>query len=313
MLMVVGEPFAPRVVWPAYGEPGSTTDVGDVVLARSASLFGRARHEDGSPAVGSRLSLYRTHRMHVSDFTEVASWRPDTWFHGRETVLEEDGAFRFDSLAPGEYAFVSLAGEWTVEPGRTTGPVELLLPAGRSVRDEVALSGTVRNLAGDPLPGAFVTAFASEGAALGRYLAGDLVESNGSFVLRLPANLGVSLRVVDFHGRHHDHEIALAAPAGVEALDIVLEPRLDHLPPIDGMVLGPDGQILAGARVILRPPEDSLCSCISFQATTDEEGTFRFQVSDGLHRLAASHSRFATAEHYPARPGDFVQIVLGEP
>jgi hypothetical protein len=65
--------------------------------------------------------------------------------------------------------------------------------------------------------------------------------------------------------------------------------------------------------VALSPPQDSVCDCLRFHTTTDAEGLFRFHVSEGAHRLSVIDPRFATATHYPARPGDFVTIVLSEP
>lgn len=311
LLMILLEPFAPRVVWVPPGEPGSVTDLGDLVMARSGSLFGWARHEDGTPGAGSTLLLYKVHRVHGLD--EAASWRPDTWVHSRDALVGQDGFFRFDLLAPGDYAFASIeAGEWTVEPDQATGPVEVLLPPERPTEEQIRITGMVRDPAGQPIPLVFVTAFARD-ATGEQLLTNLLVQSPGSFSLRVPEGVGLSLRFTDLHGGHHDRVLSLDAPIGAQPLDVVLDDRLDPLPPIEGIVLGPRGEVVENARVSLRPPVDSLCGCIAFHRTTDGEGAFRFSVSEGPHRLDVSDPRFASAAHYPAHPGDYVTIVLAEP
>jgi hypothetical protein len=93
----------------------------------------------------------------------------------------------------------------------------------------------------------------------------------------------------------------------------MLTPRAHPLPPLDGTVLGPRGEAVEGCTVALHPPEDSLCACLTLHARTDPAGAFRFSTSEGPHRLVASDPRFASAERYPAWPGDHVLIDLEEP
>lgn len=313
-LLLVHPGFAPRVAWCPALEPGSVHDLGDLLLAGAGSLTGRARWEDGTPAAGERLALGKANRIHFRERAEIAAFRPDSWFHVLETRTDADGRFRFDLLAPGTYHFASTStsGQPAQEvlAGRVTGPIELVL-AGRPAGPEQTLAGVVRAPDGAPLPMVLVQAFALEDA--GERVAGrQLTDARGAFSLRVPERSAVRLSLADLRGVHEPHELHLPPASLAEELELVLEPRSLPLPPIDGLVYDPHGATLEGSTVTLRPPEDSLCACITFQKLTDAAGAFRFSVAEGPHRLSAAHPLHAPATHAPAWPGDHVELALGE-
>ena len=231
------------------------------MLFRSAhgGLFGRAIWEDGSAAEGERLSIARTNRVYVNDPTELASWRPDSWFHTLETPVGADGRFRFDQLAPGTYQLVTSPPSPLREevlPGQLTGPIEVVL-SGRAPGAQTSVTGVVQDAAHEAIPMVLVQGFVL-GEPSERLHQMQMVDAHGAFSLRVPSGLAVRLVFVDLRGTHERYELRLD-PARVTApLEVVLEPRAVPLPPVDGLVYGPHGDTLEGSTVSLHPPEDSL-------------------------------------------------------
>lgn len=312
IVLAVREGYAPCIAWVPPGAPGTTTRLADLELFPWGSLFGRATREDGSPAEGEPLGLARVSRVHVASYAELGAFRPDAWFTVVTRHTREDGAFRFDSLAPGTYLFPAFEGRWEIEPGRATGPIEIVIPSGAAAED-VLVTGTIHDRSGAPITPAFVSAFAVEGAAETQLLAAALADARGAFSVRLATSTSARIVFDDLGGAHEPREILLAPPFPAEPLEIVLDERTSPLLPIEGLVLGPRGEPLEGCKVSLRPPQDSLCACIAFETKTDASGTFRFEsVSEGPHRLAVSDARLASRVHYPAHAGDSLVIELDE-
>lgn len=314
ILLIVHEPHAPRVAWVPPGEPGSVTDLGDLALARCGSLFGRAVNADGTPADGERLALTEVHEVRITSPAELGAFRPSSWFKAVETLTAEDGRFRFDGLDPGIYQLHGTGTEWQIEPERAIGPVEVVLARTRPTAEEVTLSGTVRDRAGQPIASVFVRGFTADGSSAEMRLhSNQLADANGAFSIRVPAAGASRIHFADLTGVFLEHELFLQPPLGTEALAVVLDARTVPLPSLEGSVFSPRGEGVEGAGMTLRPPEDSLCGCLAFHTRTDAAGEFRFRVSEGPHRLTASHPRYSTATHYPARPGQYVVIDLQDP
>jgi hypothetical protein len=296
ILLVVQEGLAPRVLWAPAGASGTRTDLGEIELVPCGGLFGRAVFADGTPAAGETLHLQRVVRVEVASAAELGRWRPDSWFQVLETVAGADGGFRFDLLAPGSYEFLSVAsGSAEVVPETTS-----------------EVSGVVQSEAGDPIPLVFVRAIVGNGTSE-RLASASLVDAHGAFSLPVPADSVARLAFTHLHGVYEERDVLVGPADRTAPLVIVLMERARHLPALDGLVLGPRGDPLEGSAVTLHPPEDSLCACISFQARTDSAGSFRFEVSEGPHRLVATDPRFASATYAPAWPGDHVLIDLDDP
>jgi protocatechuate 3,4-dioxygenase beta subunit len=310
-LLLVREPFAPRMVWAPPGDAGTVTDLGELELLAWGSLFGRARHADGSPAESTKLWLHRRTRIHVGGREEHARWRPDAWFLPLETRTHEGGAFRFDGLAPGTYELGSA--EIDVGPGSAVGPVEVVVPDERPSGALRELRGVVADRAGRELPLVFVRAFALDERGAERFVGASRTDERGAFALRIPAGASARLAFSDLRGEHEDGEERVGPGSAAEALRIVLAERAGDAPPLEGVVLDPQGRPVEGCSVRLHPPEDALCACVSFETRTDAAGAFRFaRVSAGPHRIVVADPRFESALHHPARPGEPVLIQLAE-
>mgnify|MGYP001258225502 CR=1 FL=1 len=313
ILLVVCDGYAPRIVWVPPGEAGTRTELGELELDRHGSLFGRATYEDGAPAEGATLTMIEVNEVRGVAYADLGTWRPNSWFGLYRSRTGEGGSFRFDLLDPGSYQFAASSQAWQVEPGQATGPVELVLQRERPSSETVAVSGVVRDRGGQPLSLAFVRAFSADGAPETSLFGSQLVDARGGFALRVPATIAARLHFADLGGTYLEHELFLEPPFAAEPLAVVLEERAEPLPPLEGGVFSPRGEGVEGCSVTLRPPEDSLCGCIAFHARTDPAGEFRFRASEGPHRLTAAHPRYATADHYPARPGEYVVIDLQDP
>jgi hypothetical protein len=133
-------------------EPGTTVDLGDVLLSAGTSVSGRVVDTDGAPRQGVELSIHR--RGFGPDADRPAPKRTHA------AVTGAGGAFRFeDAVAAGEWRF-HLIGEQLAEPGTfaiAEGAQsvfrELVV---RKKSDIPAIEGTVVDELGAPVAGAAV-------------------------------------------------------------------------------------------------------------------------------------------------------------
>jgi len=313
VLLLVHDSFAPRMAWVPPAESGSVTQLGDLELLAWGSLFGRTKYADGSPAEGALVSIFKLNRVMVTPEESLERWRPQSWFLPLSTRAKEEGFFRFDSLAPGNYDLLPHGiGSWEIRPGQNIGPVEVVIPEAKP-GGRIEVIGLVKDRTGLPISLVFVRAFVLEDSKEERLESTDLVDGNGAFSVHVPADRPSRLSFSDFRGEHVDREVILDPTRRSEPLEVVLDERGIRLPPLEGIVLGPGGEPLEGCDVRLHPPEDGICGCVAFHARTDASGAFRFaSVSEGPHRIVASIASFPSKTHYPARPGDYVVIHLEE-
>lgn len=137
--------------------PGATNDLGDIVLAPEIVAVGKVLDPDGAPVANAHVlaKLYYNQLAHT-----IAE-------NGQsiEVRTAADGSFRLGSLAPGSlHVEVVAPGYPKMRTGAAIGCTdqEVVLEAIRFHRARTAMSGTVRDRKGRPVPGLRVTANGDE-------------------------------------------------------------------------------------------------------------------------------------------------------
>lgn len=310
VLLVTSRAFAPRIVWIERGPSGAETDLGEIRLERSGSLFGRVGRE-GRPAPDAEVLALREA---IFAEEELDRWRPTEWWSYVDARTLPDGTFRIDGLAPGRYELRvdgSPVDAWDVHAGTATGPVEVRLPADGGAQD-TTVRGTVHSDGGREGCATFVSVFSGNEEA--EFLGGGLVPPTGEFQVRVPARDSYTVLCRDLLGCHHDRMVRVGLMDAREPVRVVMETK-DPGPGIEGMVIDPGGLPVEGCTVSVRPREHELCGCVSFQASTDGDGLFRFaHLATGDYEVVVADpgGRFANEARPGTHPGDFVTIELKE-
>ena len=209
--------------------------------------------------------------------------------------LGADPVFAFDALEAGSRCDLSYLGPTLIgqadgiriEAGRTQA-VELVLSPG------VVLAGTVRDEAGQPLAGAYVSAH-SDPRQKGPYYSGDESADDGSFHLDAirPGEVVVEVSLEGFLTR----KLELGAlEGGAKREDLALV--LDRGQAIAGRVLWPDGSPAARAWVeieneVLWGGRDPILELTEGgDQKADSEGRFRLTgMGEGPYRVSAKATR----------------------
>jgi hypothetical protein len=306
--------LAPAFTWVPLTPPGDEVRLGDVALEASGGLWGLLRDERGTPLAGAPVSV---DRELIVPGGALDSWRPTRWWRPIQTTTRADGFFRFESLAPGSYDL-----KWKGEPltahvvtaGQLSGPLELFV-AGAAPPVEARVGGAVLGPNGEPVSGAFVALFRPDAVDGDRPVAMTMTDLGGEYELRAPPERPYTLRVSDLRGQLLDHEEALEdLPLGLERT-VRLAPEPVPAEPLVVLVLGPDGIPLEGIDVLLEPPENAFCGCISFRSRSDDLGFVTIeQIAAKGHRVIVSDpfGRYPAEVYDSIWPGMVLEVVLGE-
>lgn len=306
-----GTTLGPAFAWVPLREPGAASELGDVELRRCGELWGVLGHPDGSPladaAVGAHLEL-------IVPGAELDSWRPETWWRPLYCTTRSDGWFRFPQLAPGSYDLKvggQLLANRQVAAGSSVGPVEIVVA--RAPESPIRrISGRVTDPVGAPLARAFVGLFDRDAESDDDPISMTFTAVDGSYELSAPVGRTYELRVSEMRGRFLDAAVPVddRFVGGIE-----LAPDPARRDPLVVVVLDPDGLPLEGIDVLLEPPENAYCGCISFGAKSDVTGLVTFEpIAAKDHRVIVSDplGRWAAKDHRRAGPGDYIEVLLGD-
>lgn len=268
----------------------------ELVLHRSATLSGRVTEEgSGAPSVGSYVT--------VSSLTQ----------HSTSAHTDQDGRYRIQNLTPGVHsASVTIQKRGWFSDRRSS----VIIEAGKETEANFVVSPRlrVRGRVTDAESGVPVAGAVVSNASLRGNHPEDRTETdaNGDYVLDGCAN-GNRIRVEA--GGYARHEATIRAEAK-ESAEFALDVRLLRAASMAGRVVGPDGQGVSGARILLHGGPLDDC----FKGHSDAEGAYRIQ---GLPvntecRLVVKKKGLAerVSEPFTPKPGEYragftVRLVRG--
>ncbi|MFY0571790.1 MSCRAMM family protein [Archangium lansingense] len=252
-------------------------------LQRPLRLVGRVVHGD-QPVAGVRVHAEGRYGAH-------------------DTTTDARGRFTFEGLRPKGYRVSAThAGlDAVVLSGFGSGEdaSELLLRLGSGVR----VTGRVRDPAGHSIPGATIRVWPLED---GQWMGGSTVETrtaaDGTYVLG-PLTAGDHSFRVDAERYVSQTELELRLSGHTEQ-DFVLENAVV----VEGRVVGPDGEPLAGAELSLLDPDNGW---VRATERSSEDGTFLLTPPEPrTYSLLARHDEFFSATQSVLAPSSGLQVVL---
>jgi RNA polymerase sigma factor (sigma-70 family) len=256
----------------------SAIDLGDLVLAPMASVRGVVVDKQGKPMVDQKVTLHGAN---------ADRHRFGTLPEGLESYAEEKSA-RTDDL--GRFSFADLAaGHYKVESNVKTSnrsvEVELDVTAGARVEDVrlvldpgLAISGSVRDVAGERIPGVVYVSVDPEQA--GDVDGADVrCDTDGRFrVLGLaPGTYRITARAYNLGPR--TQRLAEAHESSVAAGREDVELRLVRAVTVGGRVLDAQGASRQGVFVTARS-ENARFGTPTFE--TDADGRFHLLLAEGF-------------------------------
>ncbi|HUX08266.1 MAG TPA: carboxypeptidase-like regulatory domain-containing protein [Acidobacteriota bacterium] len=168
-----------------------------------------------------------------------------------------------------------------------------LMPAAFG-QEESGIYGVVRSLTpdglyGEPLAGAAVTAFDSEGSRVTR----SITEPNGAYRLVVPpGNYRLTARHPAFADFDTAGAVLLVQSGHFTLFNIGMQPRESGIGAINGLVIDNDGQPVAAADVVLSDQEGTEVTRIE----TGGSGEFSMDVAPGSYRIGSEHPIRGVAE-----------------
>ncbi len=275
----------------------SAPEAAHVILEPAARVDGRVLSPDGSPIAGAkvRASLDGSGRSWLST---AAPCQPSDF---AERTTDAHGGFSVEDLSPGAVSLWVMAEGHpkevlNVEAGASSAPGVSTSPLTVTLRPGAVLAGRILDPAGRPVSGA---AISDDSNIHGhpRALSGP----DGTYRL---AGVAAGARSIGVSHPDHEHmSKTLRIAPGENRFDA----KLARIPryPIRGRVLSPDGQPVAGARVV---------SNGKVAAATAADGSFVLLVDDGgsysLHSQAGSHGPAEKSVHVSGAPVDGLDLRL---
>ncbi|MCI0673543.1 MAG: carboxypeptidase regulatory-like domain-containing protein, partial [Myxococcaceae bacterium] len=281
----------------------------------TASLAGRVVDAAGGPVAGAAV--------HASLPLNAPPSRADAVLP--EALTDEDGRFRLESLAPGLYDVTAWRAE--LAPARLEG-----VAAGRedlvlTLREGVRLEGTVRDVAGTPIP-SFTLSVQRRVGPLQRtgWAEQAVVDAEGRYVLRglLPGSYAVQVAA---HG-HAPAERALEVTEGASS-PLRADFTLSEGARLSGQVVeAKTEKPLERARIQVEGLLGGGSLAVRFDALTDAQGTFSlsglapgemslYVAADGHHHRILSGiavregaPAFQRIELRPVKEGESPQLEL---
>lgn len=266
--------------------PGEQVEDFELTLEVATTLEGLVVSETGSPIEGANVS--------------VRPAQPGPQEPGSRAFLRTDSEGRFvrPSLAPGAHT-VSILAE-----GFATERREISIQSGEArkavhftLRPEATLAGIVVDEQGNPVNTAVINVSADLGLDLPTM---ETTSADGRFLLHSLSPGYLSLAVT-----HKDFQPASAGVdlfAGPQEIQIVLKRRKQLT--VAGVVLGPEGQPLAGVQVSLWNEG------VTYEATTDAAGAFRLLCPEGSGILSVSGLKLPPEETGLQLDQDLLGLVL---
>ncbi len=294
-----------------------TTDLGTVMLQPGLGVAGRVVDRDDRPIAGATVRLWPGARG-IGRFRGRAFPGMDA---EHEAKSGADGTFLIADLAPGTSGAVAAeaSGYAPGEPVRVTVPAEA--PVRLVLQPAAKVSGRVVDDGGDPVPGAMLMVTQVAERAVGGMPAfpdiSGTTDERGRFSLD-----GLEAGRIELGAQAEGY---IAAPA--KALDIAagrevkdVELVVSRGAQVEGVVLGPDGGPVDGARVQVQRKEEgdrfSVGDALAPRATSDGDGRFRLSgLAPGVQSLSAEHEKYLRAvKDVDLHAGDtgHVEIRLGE-
>jgi hypothetical protein len=135
----------------------------------------------------------------------------------------------------------------------------------------------------------------------------------GRFELAAPRGPALVLRASDPHARYLEQSRELGVLEKPERVELALEVDPGGREPLQGIVLSPFGEPMAGAEVLLEPPENRWCGCISIRGVSDADGMVTFErLGDREHtlRVRDPSGRYSERVIVGLRPGGWFEAVL---
>ncbi len=257
-----GTPVLDEGVEPAPAEPGEEEEGGARIAGRVVDVWGA-----GVPV--ARVMLWSDQRRRGR----------------RPQRVDEEGAFVFSGLEPGDYNLLAYSDRHVASEAQKLllvvdqqlDGIELLLREGLTLSGQVVEAGTAL-----PVPGASIEARLSRGRNVAERRADS--QENGNFTLSglTDGNWRIQVSAEGF----------LPADAQVELSETEIAPNLKlelvRGTTLEGRVLDPDGEPVAGAGIYIMRGDDYVSQCAS-----DQDGNYKADsVAQG------SYSVFARSEDY---------------
>lgn len=294
-------------------EPGATLDSVHFVLGRGRQVHGAAVDTDGNPVAEAKVSLLWP--LDQSDF------RSSFEAPALAATTNEQGAFAFSAVAPGDYELQLHHPQYADRP-----PTEIDVPAGDADLDLGVLTfvsggtihGVVTGADGEPVAGAWVKAQARN--QFGGISRTGTADADGRFRLE-----GLSTDLVDLGVRGAGYPLLVRPGVRVDSEEPVLIELL-HGGVVTGRVVDAGGNGAADVPVRLRIELDRRSSGSPVlwgprdmfpRRVTDAEGRFRFDdVPSGTWSAEARKGAEAAkveAFELPAGAEREIELVLGTP
>ncbi len=270
----------------ARGDDGAV-DLGTVVLELGVRLEGRVVDPDGGPLAEANVHWLPAKANQIRSFS---GFRP-------KVTADAAGRFAIDDLARDEKLNLeaslggySQAQAIGVEVPASEPVVMMLQPRGR-------ILGVVVDDRGAPVPRAQVSTM-YDSAGSGSYGSGNLCDDEGRFELEIDATDRLRLSAASDELRSTDLWLEIAPGQVIDDLRLVLEPGAV----VEGQVLGPAGEPIAGAGVMAYG--DRLFHR-SYDALSGDDGGFRLAgLETGLLSLQVAAEGFSDADkQLEVRPG----------
>lgn len=288
-----GSGFAPLTV-PGLSIPqagGGSIDLGTVVLGPGVEIQGYAVDPDGRPVEGAEI------RVHEAAADPMARFFSQDEDDEPAAVSAQDGFFRVRDRRAGEvvdldanragYAPAVASGvEVPAEP-----PVRLVL------RPSAAVEGRTVDPDGKPVSGTRVTIFPSDPLALGGMRSFGaararqaISDETGFFRVEdvIPGSFELMATAAGYQ-RSELKNLEVRPGQDLRGTEVVLAPGAV----VEGRVLSPSGQPLAGAEVgMMEPSADFFFGT----ATTDGDGRYRLEgIAPGPRSFQAEHESYRRA------------------
>ncbi len=292
-------------------EPGTTIDPVHLVLGPGRQVHGTTVDTEGNPVAEANVSLLWP--LDQSDYRSPFETPAAT------TRTNEQGAFVFSTVAPGDYALRLRHPGYADRP-----PAEIDVPAGDANLDlgdlTLVSGGTIRGVVlgadGEPVAGARKRAQARN--QFGRTARTATADANGRFRLE-----GLSTDLVDLGVRGAGYPLLTRPGVRVDREDPILIELL-HGGIVTGRVVDAGGNGAAGVPVRLRREHDRRSGGSpvlwgprdSFpRRVTDAEGRFRFDdvPSGNWSAEARKGTEAAKVDEFELTPGAEreIELVLG--
>lgn len=267
--------------------PGANVNNVELLLGLGGGVEGQAFGEDGMPMAGGMATLNAPDRGEFE-----------------QSLLDRDGRFGIYRLSPGNYQLSILRGSFISDMG-TANPGDILkgmrftavdvregeitkIVIGEERGNYVKVRGKVRSR-NQPVAGAIVTAVSQgTGGGSGTPPRFDTTDPQGNFEMQLAAGR-VVFTIQRMTGTQSGCEIPVEIPER-PSHEVTLNLPLGT---IDGIVKGPKNEPLSGQPIMLTIEAGSVGSLIGAfgQATTDEDGRFRFEsLAPGTYLISAGGS-----------------------